>query len=316
MFRIRFHGRGGQGIKTASRVLGSAFFRAGYEVQDAPRYGAERRGAPISATVRANREPIWERGLLTCPDLVVVVDGTLLALPSAGVFEGMGPQSALLIDARWDGAFQTLHPDFQGRVLLLDGLDDILAEGGLPLLAVAAAGATARLSSVISRDALVEAVGHELRELPPETRDLNQRAALAAYEHMTDMVGFLQEGEPWEEDGGGEWIELTREPAHLASPTIFRPGTAARVSTGLWRTERPVIDHERCKGCWWVCATFCPDGVVSVNAEGMPVIDYEHCKGCLICHVQCPSQAIDIIPERAFGAGVTEGADTSPGGTP
>ena len=48
MFRIRFHGRGGQGMKTASRILGTAFFKTGYEVQDAPRYGAERRGAPFS----------------------------------------------------------------------------------------------------------------------------------------------------------------------------------------------------------------------------------------------------------------------------
>ena len=56
MFRIRFHGRGGQGMKTASRILGSAFFLEGYEVQDAPRYGAERRGAPIFAYVRAAKK--------------------------------------------------------------------------------------------------------------------------------------------------------------------------------------------------------------------------------------------------------------------
>ena len=58
MFRIRFHGRGGQGMKTASRILGTAFFNAGYEVQDAPRYGAERRGAPIFAYVRAAKTVI------------------------------------------------------------------------------------------------------------------------------------------------------------------------------------------------------------------------------------------------------------------
>ena len=48
MYRIRLHGRGGQGTKTASRILGSALFAEGYEVQDAPRYGAERRGAAIT----------------------------------------------------------------------------------------------------------------------------------------------------------------------------------------------------------------------------------------------------------------------------
>jgi len=72
MYRIRFHGRGGQGIKTASRILGTALFLEGYRVQDAPRYGAERRGAPIFAYVRAAHDVINERGIITRPDLVLV----------------------------------------------------------------------------------------------------------------------------------------------------------------------------------------------------------------------------------------------------
>jgi len=64
MYRIRFHGRGGQGVKTASQALGTAFFLAGFEVQDAPRYGAERRGAPIFAYVCAARAPIRGLGLM------------------------------------------------------------------------------------------------------------------------------------------------------------------------------------------------------------------------------------------------------------
>jgi 2-oxoacid:acceptor oxidoreductase gamma subunit (pyruvate/2-ketoisovalerate family) len=78
MFRIRFHGRGGQGMKTASRILGTAFFFEGFEVQDAPLYGAERRGAPVFAYVRAGRETINERGIIKVPDLVVVADDTLV----------------------------------------------------------------------------------------------------------------------------------------------------------------------------------------------------------------------------------------------
>ena len=80
MYRIRLHGRGGQGIKTAGRMLGTAFFAEGLEVQDAPRYGAERRGAPIFATVRASRHPIHERGVIPKPDLTVVADDTWHAL--------------------------------------------------------------------------------------------------------------------------------------------------------------------------------------------------------------------------------------------
>ena len=85
MYRIRFHGRGGQGMKTASRILGTAFFFEGFEVQDAPRYGAERRGAPIFAYVRASKETINERGIITAPDLVIVADDSLIAIPAAGV---------------------------------------------------------------------------------------------------------------------------------------------------------------------------------------------------------------------------------------
>ena len=97
MLRIRFHGRGGQGMKTASRILGSALFMAGFEVQDAPRYGAERRGAPIFAYVRADRAPIHERGVILRPDLVVVSDDTLLGVTAAGVMDGVDEETVLLV---------------------------------------------------------------------------------------------------------------------------------------------------------------------------------------------------------------------------
>ncbi len=99
MYRIRFHGRGGQGMKTASRMLGTAFFLEGFEVQDAPRYGAERRGAPIFAYVRAAREPIHERGIITRPDLVVVADDSLVSIAAAGVCQGLTERGVLLINS-------------------------------------------------------------------------------------------------------------------------------------------------------------------------------------------------------------------------
>ncbi|ODS30552.1 MAG: 2-ketoisovalerate ferredoxin reductase subunit gamma/delta [Candidatus Scalindua rubra] len=62
--RIRFHGRGGQGMKTASRIVSTASFLEGFFVQDCPVYGAERRGAPIMAFTRLSKEPILERGII------------------------------------------------------------------------------------------------------------------------------------------------------------------------------------------------------------------------------------------------------------
>src|SRR3990167_7740258 len=104
MFRIRFHGRGGQGMKTASQILGSAFFVEGYEVQDAPRYGAERRGAPIFAFVRAARAPIQERGIITRPDLVIVADETLVPVAAAAVMQGVTARTVLLIHSAEAGS--------------------------------------------------------------------------------------------------------------------------------------------------------------------------------------------------------------------
>ena len=62
---------------TAAQALGTAFFVEGFVVQDAPRYGAERRGAPIFAYVRAARPPIQERGVIARPDLAIVADDTV-----------------------------------------------------------------------------------------------------------------------------------------------------------------------------------------------------------------------------------------------
>jgi uncharacterized protein (DUF2267 family) len=82
MIRVRFHGRGGQGMKTASRIVGTAAFLDGWLSQDSPVYGAERRGAPTAAFVRIAHAPIRERGVIATPDLVVVADDTLLDDPA------------------------------------------------------------------------------------------------------------------------------------------------------------------------------------------------------------------------------------------
>jgi pyruvate ferredoxin oxidoreductase gamma subunit len=77
MLRIRFHGRGGQGMKTASRIVGTAAFLQGYYAQDSPVYGAERRGAPMIAFTRFDSAPVHERGMVSFPDLVVTANFSL-----------------------------------------------------------------------------------------------------------------------------------------------------------------------------------------------------------------------------------------------
>ena len=163
MYRIRFHGRGGQGMKTASRLLGTAFFRSGYQVQDAPRYGAERRGAPVFAYVRASTEAIHERGIIRAPDLVVVADDSLVAVPAAGVLQGISASTVMLINTGEDAATWRDRLNFPGSLLTLPAEAGERAE--LRFVGATCAGAAARLLGVIARDTLEAAVREELAAL-------------------------------------------------------------------------------------------------------------------------------------------------------
>ncbi|MEN8213840.1 MAG: 2-oxoacid:acceptor oxidoreductase family protein [Pseudomonadota bacterium] len=299
MYRIRFHGRGGQGMKTASRILGTAFFLEGYEVQDAPRYGAERRGAPIFAYVRADHSLINERGIIRYPDLVVVADDSLVAIPAAGVLSGITDHTLLLINSADDEAVWQERLNYRGTILILPVAAGIVDRSELPYAGAACAGAAARLSGVIAQEALEQAVKDELAELGPEVVASNLANALAAFNTMAPHAGRVEEGALVSAAGyrPPEWIELPFDDARISSPTIHATATSVMVKTGLWRTQRPVIDYDRCKGCWWVCSSYCPDGAINV-VDARPVVDYDHCKGCMVCVAQCPPHAIEAVAEQ------------------
>ena len=80
MFEIRWHGRGGQGAVTASKLLAEAALEEGKYFQGIPDYGAERMGAPVRAFTRIDSEPIRPYCQVTEPDAVVVLDPTLLGI--------------------------------------------------------------------------------------------------------------------------------------------------------------------------------------------------------------------------------------------
>jgi pyruvate ferredoxin oxidoreductase gamma subunit len=284
-------------MKTASRVLGTAFFRHGFEVQDAPRHGAERRGAPVFAFVRAARHPIYERGAIHRPGLVVVADDTLVAIPAAGVMLGVDGDSILLIDSAVDPAAWRARLNWNGRIIVLPKPAANVAEH-MRYVGGACAGAAARLVGVISRDSLLAAVEEEYRWMGPEVVRRNSEVASVAYEEMREHAGLVTD----RPDRNGpepepDWIDLPLDQGDVAAPAIRAPLTSVQVRTGLWRSMRPVIDYDRCRRCWWVCSTFCPDNAISVAADGRPEIDYDHCKGCMICVTQCPPHAISAIPE-------------------
>lgn len=298
MFRIRFHGRGGQGIKTASRLLGTALFRSGYEVQDAPRYGAERRGAPIFAYVRADRAPIRERGIIRRPDLVVVADDTLVPIPAAGVLAGLTDHSVLLIRSPTPAETWRARLNLKSSVIVLKpraGED----RANLPYVGAFCAGAAARLLGVVPKATLAAAIHEEQEPLGEPVVQQNLNLALAAYDTVARQEGGVTEGTAVSaaDYSAPDWVDLPTEIARVSAPVIHAALTSEALKTGLWRTLRPVIDYQRCNHCWWVCSSFCPDAAIRVQ-EGIPEIDYDHCKGCLVCVVQCPTHAIEAQSEH------------------
>ncbi len=306
MYRIRFHGRGGQGMKTASRIVGTALFRSGFEVQDAPRYGAERRGAPMFAYVRAARQAILERGIISAPDLVVVADASLAALPAAGVLDGLKAETVMAIAGSVDAAIWHQRLQISNQIFSLsvsspetesqeDNDDD-----HIPDTSALCAGAAAGLLGVIKRDVLAQAVREEIGPLGDDIVAANLLTALAAFDDIAPHLGSVVEGQGHDVASAvpPDWMVLRAEPGQISAPNIYSGLNSVQVRTGFWRTLRPVLEKENCKKCIWVCGSYCPDGVIAVDDEGYPDIDYDHCKGCMICLTQCPRDALIAVPEE------------------
>ena len=100
LIEIRWHGRGGQGAKTASLLLADAAFNTGKYIQGFPEYGPERMGAPITAYNRISNKPITIHSNIYEPDYVVVVDDTLL--DAVDVTAGLKESGAIVINTTKD----------------------------------------------------------------------------------------------------------------------------------------------------------------------------------------------------------------------
>lgn len=119
MIEIRWHGRGGQGAKTASLLLADAAFNTGKYIQGFPEYGPERMGAPITAYNRISDTPIRIHSNIYEPDYVVVVDDTLLE--SVDVTAGLKETGAIVINTTKDGEYLAKAlKGYKGKVYTID----------------------------------------------------------------------------------------------------------------------------------------------------------------------------------------------------
>ncbi len=176
MIEIRWHGRGGQGVVTAANILGAAAMHEGKHSQSFPFFGAERRGAPVSAFTRIDDRPIRLRSQIYRPDWVILLDDTLLGLidPLEGLREGGG----FVANSRRPA---TDLPT-ASRLVVLDATGIALERLGRPIVNTAMLGALAALA-LVSLPALRLAISEAF---PGEAAERNWRAAEAGYERIAN----------------------------------------------------------------------------------------------------------------------------------
>jgi len=316
VLRVRFHGRGGQGAKVASRVLGTAAFIEGYYAQDFPLYGAERRGASIAAFTRISKEPVLERGIIVDPDIVIVMDETLLddkmANPLAGVKEG----GVVFINTTHRQADVKVKYKTSATVITLDLTKIGIEKLGKTVLSTLAGGVAAKLAG-INEDSLRKAVEKETFEIVTDRNIVEKNIEAAVYcfnsvephlhnfdavrpELIEGLNGSQYRPAPLPSRGTevpeGEGKKITVitvpfEPADISAPSISSTANTPMRKTGNMRIFRPVWDYEKCTKCM-TCVARCPDGCITLNKGGFPYTDYDNCKGCMICAEECPADAI------------------------
>ena len=191
---IRWHGRGGQGAKTAALLLADVAFKTGAYVQGFPEYGPERMGAPITAFNRISRDRIRVHSNIYEPDFVVVVDETLLH--SVHVTDGLKRDGAIIVNTpRSAEGIRPLLRGYRGAVYTVDARaisEETLGRNfpNTPMLAAAAA-----VSGVMKKEDFL----HEMRASflhkfarKPEVVDGNMRALEMAYEVIERMTGMTK----------------------------------------------------------------------------------------------------------------------------
>lgn len=292
MYRFRFHGRGGQGIKTASRIFGTAAFLEGYYAQDFPMYGPERRGAPVAAYVRISKERIVSRGYINHPDVVVVGDETLLFDPVADPLRGFGG-GVLFVNTG-----SNPRMDVDGEVVTLDITGMALEYIGRISAISAGVGAVACRIAGFSKSNTIEAVARELEEIgvSEELIEKNLRLAEASFNNVPsfDLDTLPSTKKPDYIDSDIVYVRL--DDGYVGVCTIARLGNTEIRRTGSWRILKPIVDHDKCTGCR-ICFAYCPDVSITIGDDNKAHIDYDHCKGCLICSSVCPFKAITMVRE-------------------
>jgi len=179
LIEIRWHGRGGQGAVTASEIIAKAAIAQGKYAQAFPSFGVERRGAPVEAFTRIDDKPIYVRSKIYEPDIIVVLDPTLLGPQLA---EGLKENGLVIVNSeKSPDEIRELLGRKDVRVAVVDATKIALETLKRPIVNTAILGAFVKATGLVDLDKVLEAVKEKV---PPRTVEANLEAVKRAYEEV------------------------------------------------------------------------------------------------------------------------------------
>jgi len=152
LLEIRIHGRGGQGAKTASQFIVEAALEHGKHIKAFPEYGPERRGAPITAYAKISDKPIYSYAHVTKPDIVMVIDDTLIGF--VDVTEGLTDKGILIVNT--DQTLKDIKEKtkFKGKIYTVDATKISIDLVGKNLPNIPILGALVKTTDIVSLESL------------------------------------------------------------------------------------------------------------------------------------------------------------------
>ena len=183
LIEIRWHGRGGQGAKTAAQLLAEAALGEGKYIQAFPEYGPERAGAPINTYTRISSQPIRIHSGVKHPQAMVIIDPTL-AVPS--ILEGLSKDSIVVINS--PDSPRTLREKLNykdGKLATVDATAISLELIGIPTPNTSMLGAFLKVFPILSIDVITERIKAKfLKKLGVQKTQANIEAVKKAYEKV------------------------------------------------------------------------------------------------------------------------------------
>jgi len=163
VIEVRFHGRGGQGAVTSAELVALAAISEGKYAQSFPSFGPERRGAPVQSFTRVSQEPIRLRSGIQKPDVVVVLDPSLIEV--GGALSGLKPDGTIVINTRKSLAAIKKEFSIRNRTAVVNATTIAQEILGLPITNTTMIGALVKASGIVDMESLIEPLRHRFGKI-------------------------------------------------------------------------------------------------------------------------------------------------------